>query len=162
MLGQVVGQQRIALRQRHPALDEVCQLAHIAGEVVFRQILHRLGVDLAHVLAHQRRKFMQKEIGEQRHVVATLAQRRQRQGHHIEAEIQIVAQVPGLHRFLQVAVARCHHAHVERHRLDRPDAQHFALLQHTQQLDLDRMRQLGHFVEKQRAALRGFEQPDLA
>ena len=58
-----------------------------------------------------------KADAEQRHVVGALAQRRRAQRHDVEAEVEILAELAGGDRRLQVAVGRGHDAHVDLQRL---------------------------------------------
>ncbi|MCY1004801.1 hypothetical protein OV079_04280 [Nannocystis pusilla] len=87
-----------------------------------------------------------------RDVLHALAQRRQLDLHHPQAVQQVPAQVA------RVAVGRRDHAHVDRHRHVAADDVDHPLLQHAQQLGLQRRRQLGHLVEEQRAAV-GLAEP---
>ena len=50
------------------------------------------------------------------------------------------------------------HAHVDRDRLRRADRPHLALLQHAQELDLQRHRHVADLVQEQRAAVGRLEQ----
>jgi hypothetical protein len=58
------------------------------------------------------------------------------------------------------AIARRHHAHVDRHVLVRADAANRARLEHAQQQRLERQRHLADLVEEHRAAGRALERAD--
>ncbi|MCY1448177.1 hypothetical protein D9M71_648310 [compost metagenome] len=61
--------------------------------------------------------------------------------------------MPGHHGIGQVDVGRRHQTNVDRNRRARAQAHHFPLLQHPQQLDLHRERQVADLVEEQGAAV---------
>ncbi|MNR00641.1 hypothetical protein D3C85_1164200 [compost metagenome] len=65
--------------------------------------------------------------------------------------------MPGVDGFFQLHVGRRQHPHIDGDALARAQAHHFALLQHAQQLDLDRHRQVADLVEEQGAAVGFFE-----
>ncbi|MNR44185.1 hypothetical protein D3C85_1628950 [compost metagenome] len=69
------------------------------------------------------------EIFEQlQDVFAAFAQRRQFQGHHVEAVIQVAAEFAGLARFDEVGFGRRDHPAIHRHALVRAEAFEGALL----------------------------------
>ena len=61
----------------------------------------------------------------------------------------------------EIAVGRREDARVDRHRVRRADGNHFAVLQHAQQLHLRGRRRLADLVEEERALRRRAEQADL-
>ena len=93
---------------------------------------------------------MPDQIGQ---ILDPLAQRRQPQRHHVEAEEQILAEQALLDQDAQILVARRDDAHVGLDRGAAADGGVFALLQHPQQAGLRLHRHVADFVEKQRAAL---------
>ncbi|MNQ67409.1 hypothetical protein D3C85_819310 [compost metagenome] len=90
---------------------------------------------------------------QRKNVARPLAQRGQRQMHHVQPVEQVFAEMAGGHCVLQPHVGRGHHAHVDRHALARAQAHHFSLLQHAQQLHLDRQWQVADLIEEERAAV---------
>ena len=100
-------------------------------------------------------------LGEQRDVVTALAQRRQVERDDVQAVVEIAAEVSGANLLVEVAVRRRDDARVDRNRLGRADGNHFALLQHAEQLDLRRRRRLADFVEEERALRRRAEEAEL-
>ena len=68
-----------------------------------------------------------------------------------------MAKLARLDAFAQLLVRCAYDAHVHRVFLGRPDLAHFLLLYRPQQLDLHGKRQIGDFVQKQRAAAGGLE-----
>ena len=91
------------------------------------------------------------------HVLDALAQRRQPQRHHVEAEEQVLAEQPLLDEDAQVLVGGRDDADVGLDRRAAADGGVFALLQHAQQPRLRLHRHVADLVEEQRAALRLLE-----
>jgi hypothetical protein len=98
-------------------------------------------------------------LGEQEHVVAALAQRRDPDREHVEAVEQVGAERSLRDRLLEGAVGRRDHAHVDADRAP-TQALDLAFLQNAQQRDLRLERQLADLVEQDRAAIRHFEATD--
>ena len=132
--------------------DGVLELAHVAGPGVRAERVDEGGlhVDLPHAVAigvgaHER--------GHERvDVLHTLAQRRDADGHHVEAVEQVLTEAAGLRLGGEVAVRRGNEADVDllgssAHRL------HLARLQRAENLRLHRQRQLTDLVDEQRAVL---------
>ena len=94
----------------------------------------------------------------ERNVLAHLAQRRHRELDHVQPVVEVLAEVAGLDQRRELLVRRADDAHVDRLLLRRADLAHLLLLDRAQQLDLHRQRQVGDFVEEQRAAVRGLEE----
>ena len=99
-------------------------------------------------------------VHERRNVVATRAERRQGHTHHVEAIVQVLAQLALRDRPLEVSVRRRDHAHVDRVRLGRADRAHLHLLEDTQELDLQSRRKLGDLVEEDRPLVGASEEPE--
>ena len=75
-------------------------------------------------------------LGEQRHVVGAVAQRRHRDGDDAEAVVQVLAEQAAAHVLGEVAIARRDDPHVD---VDRPrgtDAIDAPILEHAQELGL--------------------------
>jgi len=80
----------------------------------------------------------------------------------VEAVIQVFAKVPGINGFFQLHVGGREHAQIDGDALARSQSHHFTLLQHPQQLDRDRHRQIADFIEEQGAPIGSSNQPALA
>ena len=146
-----------ALRGPHRQSGQhVLQLAHVAGPVVARQRGHR-GRAKAGAAADAIRGVAPEMLGEHRHVLAPLAQRRHGDVHDVEAIEKIEAEAAGLDLPRERAVGRRHDAHVDASRDILADAAQLAVLDHAQHLGLRARRQLADFVEEQRAAVRFLE-----
>ena len=70
---------------------------------------------------------------------------------------QVGAELPGQHRFTQVAVRRRQHANVHSVTAVIPHALDIAVLQYAQKFGLERQRELTYFIQKQRAVIGHFE-----
>ena len=81
---------------------------------------------------------LQQMHGQRQDVVATFAQRRERQRKHVEAVVEIFAEAARGHFIAQQAVGGRDDAHVERHRRAAAEAFDLAFLQDAQQLGLQR------------------------
>ena len=100
-------------------------------------------------------------IDEQRDVFFPLAQRRQRDGDHVDAVEEVLAEVAVADRLAEVAVRGCEDADVHLRLHVRSDAPDDAVLQHAQELNLHRRRGLADLVEEDRAAVGLVEQTAL-
>ncbi len=96
---------------------------------------------------------------QQRNVVTPVPQGRHRDGEHIEAEKQILAEIARPHLFAQVDIGRGHDAHIHLDGARAADALDLPLLQCAQQLALRGERQRADLVQEQRAAIRPLEPP---
>jgi hypothetical protein len=100
-------------------------------------------------------------VDEEGDVLAALAERGDGERHHVEPEVQVFAEAPGLALLLQVAGAGGHHAHLGLAvvRLAQPSVRR--LLQHPKELHLEPEGQVGYLVEEERAAVGLLEEPAL-
>ena len=95
-------------------------------------------------------------------VAGALAQRRDAQREHAQAVVEILAERALAHGLLEIAIAGCEHADVERNGFAGAERLDLALLQHAQQLGLQAEIHLRDLVEQQRAAVRLHELTDAA
>ena len=77
----------------------------------------------------------------------------------VEAVVQVLAELPGRLLRVEVAMRRRDDANVHGDGLGRADGPHLLLLQHAQQLHLQRQRHVADFVEEHRPAVGRLEQP---
>ena len=91
-------------------LHRVAQLAHVAGPLMVHVALQDVVVDLEDRLALLLAKALHVVPDELRDVIATVAQGRQKDLHHVEAEVEIAPERAGLHGSLQIGVGRGHQA----------------------------------------------------
>ena len=91
------------------------------------------------------------------HVGAPLPERRHRDRKHVEAVIEVFAELPVARALGQIAIGRGDDAHIDLHRTLGADGIDFAFLQRAQELHLHVETQFADFVEEQRAAV-GFQE----
>ncbi len=96
-------------------------------------------------------------LGEHRHVVGSLAQRRERQADDIEAIQQVGAEAAGCRFSPKIAVRGRHEPHIDPPVKVLPDTPDLSLLDDAQQLGLRPRLQLTDLVEKQRSGVRLLE-----
>ena len=149
-----VRQAQHAVRTHHDrALDQVAELAHVAGPVVALERRQRLGGHLADRPSEARALAAREVLDEERDVLATLAQRRQPDRDDVQAVVEVLAEATRPHLGEQVAIARRHEAHVDDAHLRAAEPLHLALLDGAQELRLDAERQRVDVVEKERPAV---------
>ena len=91
--------------------------------------------------------------GQHRNVFAALTQRGHGQPHDRQPVIQILAELPGANGFVQVAIRGRDQPDVDLDSMRPTHPFKFALLQHAQQLHLQRRGQLSDLVQKYHAAI---------
>ena len=102
-------------------------------------------------------ELLEEVLHEQRDVLAALAQRRQLHRDHVQPVEEILAERAVGDHLREVAVGRGDDAHVDLDRVRVADALELALLQHAQQLRLQRRAHRPDLVEEQRALVRLLE-----
>ena len=139
--------------QHDGAEHGVLELAHVAGPGIAGQQLERLLGDAGDATAFLGGEAREEVHGEVRHVLEALAQRRHPDREHVEAVVEVLAELAVLDQLDHVAVGGGDQAEVDLHRPLGADGIDLALLQRAQQLDLRVERQLADLVEEQRAAV---------
>src|SRR5262249_53864984 len=104
----------------------------------------------------------EERFAERQDVLAPLAQRRQSDREHIEAIVEILAELPVGDRLRQIAVGGGDDPRVGPQPARAAEPLKLPLLQDAQELRLRRQAHLADLVEEQRAARRLFELPRLA
>ena len=99
-------------------------------------------------------------LGQREHVTPAHPQRRHFDAHHVQSVVEVFAELACLGVGGQITVGGGHDANVDLDLIVAADALEPALLQHGQQLHLDRGGDLSHLVQKQRAAVGLFEAAD--
>jgi hypothetical protein len=111
LLGKILRADVLSVLEDARALDDVLELADVAGPIVVREELHRF-------LRYRPRPAgtfggqMQEPVDEERDIVAPLAQRRYDDRNHVETVIEVRAEALLLHRFLEIGVRRRDETHV--------------------------------------------------
>ena len=154
---QMMRVQDLGVADDQAALDGVLELAHVARPVIAHQHVDRRRGDALHVLAVLQRELLQEVVGEQQDVGLALAQRRHEDREHVQAIVEILAEIAGGDGLFEVLVGGGDEPHVRRDRLGAAQPLELALLQDPQQLHLRGEVELADFVEKERAAFRQFE-----
>jgi hypothetical protein len=99
-------------------------------------------------------------LRELEHVALALAKRREMDVEHLDAKVQILAELTRAHGLIEIAVRRRDDARVEQDLARSAERPHPALLKNPEQLRLQVERHVADFVEKQRPASRLLEQAD--
>ena len=82
------------------------QLSNVARPVIGQERVHRFRRKMLHVFVVCFGKLPEENADEERDVVFAFAQRWHHDSHHIQAKIQIVAELPRLHHLLEIFVGR--------------------------------------------------------
>ena len=151
----------VVARLQHRALDDIGQLAHVARPRVRAQAGARVVAEAPRRHAVVGAHAGQEVLGERDDVAAALAQRRQRHREHGQAMVEILAEAPLADGDAQVLVGRRHDPHVHGLVARGAEPPHHAVLQHLEELGLQRLRQQPDLVEEDRAAVGGLEEPGL-
>ena len=106
-----------------------------------------------------RDELLEEVVGQQQDVGLALAQRRHEDREHVQPVVEILAELAGGDRLLEILVGGGDQADVGADGLGAAQPLELALLQHAQQLDLRREVQLADLVEEQRAAVGQLEAP---
>ena len=101
--------------------------------------------------------FLHEMPHQHRNIVLPLPQRRHRDLQHRQPVIQILPETAVPHRLLQIAVGRGNQADIHLDGMDPAHAFELTLLQHPQQLHLQRGSQFADFVEKNHASIGHFQ-----
>ena len=103
---------------------------------------------------------LREQVREQRrNVLPAAAQRRQAHGQPVEPREQIGTEAALADHVHERLLPRDDDAHVDRNRTGLAERLHLPLLEHAQELGLERHRQIGDLVEQQRAPLGAAEEP---
>ena len=108
---------------------------------------------------HLRRRLVGEVLREQADVVAPRPQRRQVDPHHVDPVEEVAAKLAALQHLVDLAGGGGDHPDIHRVLLPGPHPPHPPLLEHAQQLRLERQRQFPHLVEEQRATVGKLHEP---
>src|SRR3954466_14966776 len=155
--GQATRPHRAAGARLDDALARVLEFAHVPRPAIAREGVADRRRHGGHLDAAQAREALEEEVGQDGDVLAALAQRRQHQRQHVEAVVQVLAEIALGDHLLEIFLGPGNHAHVDVDRLAAADALDRPVLDRAQQLHLHRQRYIVDVVEEQRAALGHFE-----
>src|SRR5271165_2627272 len=102
--------------------------------------------------------FFEKVVHQQQYVLATLPQRRDADGNHVQAIVQVLTKQVFGDGLVEIAVGGGDDPHVDGDFTGAAHRTHGALLQNAQQLHLHGQRHFADFVEEDGAAVGDFEQ----
>ena len=138
----------LVIGEEQKALDCIAQFAHIAGpRILFERFESggREGFRLPSILLANALAEM---IGQQRDIALAIAQRRQRDGEHVDAVVQILAKRPVLHLLFEIAMRGDDDADIHSNGSRSADALDFAFFENAQQFRLHDGGHVANFVEK--------------
>ncbi len=152
---------RAAVAQQHRALEQVAELAQVAGPRVVDQRVQR-GARHPHPrTAELAADPDQQAVGQDRDVLGALAQRRHAQRQRSDPEVQVAAEPLRGDQSVQIVVGRGDQAHRDRALADVAEPAEPLVLQDLEQLGLDREVHVADLVEKQDPAVRDLQQAGL-
>ena len=138
-----------AVRQQHDPLDDVLQLAHVAGPAVPGEHLERVRRERGWL----RLPVLSQELsGDEGDVDRAVAQRGQLDLDRVDAVQQVIAELPVGDAPREVPIRGREDADVDLHLLRAANAVEAALVERAQELALKLERQLRDLVEEERAA----------
>src|SRR5476649_1498001 len=140
----------------------VDQLPHITGPAIVMDRRDGVRGETAYTPASVFLESIQHVPGQQFNVLATRPQRRLLDLQHAQAVVEVRAKPAFDHGSLHIYVRSRDNAHINGGGLMTTQAFDLAFLKETQQARLALQRQVAYLIEEQRAAVRGFNAPDLA
>ena len=130
---EVVQFDKTAAAEDEGLLDDVLQLADVAGVAPVHQAGHHLVGDPRDLLALEAVEAVDQVIDQQGDILAAFPQGRQFQVHHADAIVQVLAEGSAPHEFGQIPVGRRDHADVDADGDLAPDAVELAFRKHAQE-----------------------------
>ena len=129
------------------------------GQSVLEQQVERLRRQFLSRLLILDAVLLEEVLGEERHVLPALAQRRQLHGNHMKAVEEVLPELPFFHHLAQLDVGRGDDPDVDLDRLDAAEPHELALLNDAQELGLRLERDVPNLVEENRALVGELEEP---
>jgi len=146
------------VRERGRASEDIAKLSHIARPGLRAEKLERSGIDgRAGRLALQRGEQTSLQNG---NVLGSLAQWRDDDPHLRQAVVEVLTKPARLDLVTQVSVRCRDHAEVDFDRNVTSHSNHLRPLEDTEELCLQRGRELSNLVDEHSATARGLEEPD--
>ena len=97
---------------------------------------------------------IEKVVDQHRQVLGSLTQRRQVDGHRVDAVEEVKPESPVLSLLPKVSIGRANQPHIHAPRLLCPHPHKAAVLQHLQKLRLNRHIQPAHFIQEKGSPMR--------
>ena len=158
---QILDIDHAAIRERQRPLQDVLQLAHVAGERIALQVAQCHAGELRNALQTAALcQPLQNGVSQNAHVLLPLAQRRHAQLDHVEPIEKVLPEPSLCHALRQVLMGGADDAHIHRFFRHRPHLADALFLDGAQQLHLHGQRQIGHLIQEQRAAIGRHEEAD--
>ena len=149
------------LGERDGAIDLVLELAHVAGPGEASQEVERRRREARHGFPVPGGGRSQEAGGEDRDVLEAFAERRKVDREGRETVVQVLTELAPTHHGGEIAIRRRDHARIDVAGARVAERHHLAVLEDAQELRLHRCGHLAHFVEEDRPAGRGLEEPAL-
>ena len=154
---EVLGLHTVAGGQGGRRLEQVLQLAHVAGKVVLQQKLERAPGKRDLLLPETPAVQPNEVLCQHRDVLVALAQWRDGELHHAQTVVEVLPELSLRHHRLEVAIGGGDQPDVHPHALPTAHPLHLPVLHHPEQLGLQHGCEVGDLVEEQRAAVRELE-----
>ena len=148
---EAVGREPVAVGHDHAALHGVAQFADVAVPRVAFESGDVVGVDRVDATSHFVGELRREDADISGDVAGPLAQRGKVDAEHREAEIEVLAEIPGGDLLFEVAVRGGDQAHVNPCGACFADLDEFAAFEHAEQFGLQFDGHLPDLVEEQRA-----------
>src|SRR5712691_4693664 len=147
--------------QHHRALDDVLELAQIAGPRIALEEVERFRGEAVHALVDLGLGLAKEMMGEHGNVLGPVAQRRKGDGERVEAVEEILPELADGERLLEITIGGGDDAHPNLARDHVPHGLDLARLQHAEELGLHLERHVADLVEEHGAAVRPLEEAGL-
>ena len=160
--GKMAAADELPVTHDHGALENIAQFAHVARPGVAVKKLAHFGIDAANLPAVLGIEIAQNVLDQQGEIFLAIAQGRQMNVKHVQAEIEILPKLAVRNSLLGIFIGGREHAHVHRRFGLAAQAPDLAVLEHAQQLGLRGRRHFADFVQKERAAVGKLKAADAA
>ena len=125
-----------ALAEQDRPFHQITQLTNVAGEAVLTQEGLCALSQSTHRFLERKRRTHEKLLGQGNDLVASFAERRDGQGHHVKSIVEILAKLALCDRLFEVAIRRRHEPDIHRDGGRSSDAAQRPLFQHSEELGL--------------------------
>src|SRR5690348_13628506 len=136
------------MRKNHGTLDEMFQLTNISRPMPAGKLPHGHSGNRFDLPLHAAAVLLREVADQKRNVSWALAQRWDADREHVQAIVQVAAELAILHHFFEIAIGRRHQSHIDLFCSVAAQPLKLTLLQSAQELRLDLDRYVSHLVEK--------------
>src|SRR5580692_5561128 len=152
-----VDTKRIRVAQCYSALNHILQLADVSRPIVLLHKFQCLLFNRLELLPHLLSKSANEVFDQDRNIGCSLVQRGHFDRHNIQPVKEVLAKVTFAYELIQIAMGCGQHSNIYGNWFITPNAFDLALLQHSQQCNLNIRRQVPHFIQKNGPPVRGFK-----